>query len=254
MTAIVGVLCSDGVVIGTDSSTTFGTGFSPTIEQITEKLSIVKNVVIVAGTGQVGMGQRFRHIIETAHNDRVFQGTNHHIDVGKELCRRAVIDFGSTNAQQKQYGALIAFPLGDKVHLCEFAVTDFQPEFKDQHIWYCSMGSGQPITDPFLGLMREVFWESGPPSIQDGVFAATWSLDHVISLNPGGIKEPTRVAVLEKVNGVYQARLLDVADLDEHRENIKAAKQRLREFREEQKPTAAGTPDVPKPIPDATSN
>ena len=51
MTAIVGVLCRDGVVIGTDSSATFTYGPQRTIEQPTEKLSIVDQSVIVAGTG-----------------------------------------------------------------------------------------------------------------------------------------------------------------------------------------------------------
>jgi hypothetical protein len=39
----------------------------------------------------------------------------------------------------------LGFVLGDKPHLCEFAVTDFQPEFKTETMWYGSMGSGQPI-------------------------------------------------------------------------------------------------------------
>src|SRR6266849_5472246 len=99
MTAIVGVLCRDGVVIGTDSSMTFGTGFGPTIEQPTEKLSIIENSIIVAGTGQVGMGQRFRYQIELAWKKKAFLSTNHHIDVGKALCKAGLDDFISTHAQ-----------------------------------------------------------------------------------------------------------------------------------------------------------
>jgi len=170
MTAIVGVLCRDGLVIGTDSSTTFGSGLGPpTIEQPTEKLKIVSNAIVIAGTGQVGLGQRFGRIVEAAYQENVFRASHHHTTVGTELCKRTIADFASTNVKQGQYGALVGFPLGDKACLCEFPVSDFQPEFKTETMWYCSMGSGQPITDPFLALMREVFWQNGLPSIQDAI-------------------------------------------------------------------------------------
>jgi 20S proteasome alpha/beta subunit len=52
MTAIVGILCRDGLVIGADSSTTFASSVgSPIIEQPTEKLSLISDCIIVAGTG-----------------------------------------------------------------------------------------------------------------------------------------------------------------------------------------------------------
>lgn len=248
MTAIVGVLCRDGLVIGTDSSTTFGTGFGPTIEQPTEKLSIIEKAVIVAGTGQVGMGQRFNRIVEVAWGKKAFGGQNHHIDVGKALAKAALEDFSSTFAHQKQYAALVGFSLGAKPHLCEFAISDFQPEFKDERIWYCSMGSGQPITDPFLALMREVFWAGGPPTVQDATFAVTWTLDHAVNVNPGGINAPVRIAVMEKkVGGGFAARMLDESDLAEHRQNTEQAKDRLRKLPDEQKPDAAGVPEIPQP-------
>src|SRR5262249_18488183 len=152
----------------------------------------------------------------------------HQIDVAKELCKRGIADFSFTNAKQGSYAALVGFPLNNKPHLCEFAAADFQPEFKDERIWYCSMGSGQLITDPFLALMREVFWSSGPPTVQDATFAVTWALDHAVAVNAGGINAPVRVGVMERVEGKYVARILDDIDLQEHRENIGQAKDLLR--------------------------
>jgi len=250
MTAIVGVLCRDGLVIGTDSSTTFSSGIGPpTIEQPTEKLKIFSGTIIVAGTGQVGLGQRFGRIIEVAYEDRVFRGTQHHTAVGTELCKRTIADFASTQVKQGGYGALVGFALGDKPYLCEFPVSDFQPEFKTEKMWYCSMGSGQPITDPFLALMREVFWNSGLPTVQDATLAATWALDHAVAVNPGGINGPVRIAVLEKHAGKFRARVLDNSDLEEHRQNIGQAKERLRTFPASQSADAPDTPEIPKPEP-----
>lgn len=254
MTAIVGVLCRDGLVIGTDSSMTFvaGTGFR-TIEQPTEKLKICFGSIIVAGTGQVGLGQRFNQVVEQAYTDRVFVGTNHFTSVGKELCKRARADFSSTQAPTAQYAALVGFALGGKPYLCEFALADFQPEFKTETMWYCSMGSGQPITDPFLALMREVFWGSGLPSVQDATFAVAWALDHAVRVNPGGINGPVRIAVLEQGTGKSGARLLEDADLEEHFQNIEQAKERLRTFPASQSADAPDTPDIPKPDPSTKS-
>ena len=250
MTAIVGILCKDGLVIGTDSSTTFASSVgNPIIEQPTEKLCLICNSIIVAGTGQVGLGQRFCHIVEKAFEDKLFVGTRHHTLVASDICQRTIQNLIHTSAPKGQYGALVGFVQGDKPFLCEFAVADFQPEFKTETLWYGSMGSGQAITDPFLALMREVFWEKGPPSVQDATFAVTWALDHAIQVNPGGINGPARVAVLEKTSGRYRARILDSGSLEEHRQNIQQAKDRLRAFPATQSADAPNTPEIPRPNP-----
>ena len=41
MTSVVGILCKDGVVVGTDSSATFDNGQIRTIEQPFEKIEIM---------------------------------------------------------------------------------------------------------------------------------------------------------------------------------------------------------------------
>ncbi len=248
MTAIVGVLCRDGAVVGTDSSMTFGSGMGdPTIEQPAEKLKIYSESIIVAGTGQVGLGQRFGRIIEVAYENKVFRGTEHHTAVGTELCRRTIADFASTSVKMGQYGALVGFSLGDKPYLCEFPASDFQPEFKTDTMWYCSMGSGQNITDPFLGLVREIFWKTGMPTVQDATFAVTWALAHAVQVNPGGINEPIRVAVLERHAGKFRASILEDGDLEEHRQNIEQAKERLRTLPASQRAEAPNTPEIPRP-------
>lgn len=112
------------------------------------------------------------------------------------------------------------------------------------------MGSGMSITDPFLALMREIFWNNEQPTLQDGIFGVTWTIQHACDVNAGGIKEPVRIAVLERrreAQGKFRARILDDADLQEHQSNIAEAKRVLREFKESQKPDNKTTLDVPKP-------
>ena len=95
--------------------------------------------------------------------------------------------------------------------------------------------------------MREVFWSEGPPSLTDGVFAATWTLDHAVKYNPGGVNEPIQIAVLEKDKKQHlNARYVSNAELEEHKENIQEAKNYLRKYGKN--PVSEDdVPDVPSP-------
>src|SRR3990172_4897379 len=220
MTILVGVLCGDGsVVIGSDSSATLSDGRNNTIEQPVKKIEVIGGKVIMAGTGAVGLGQRFSYQIDNAWKNNQFRG--HYTDVGKALCAAGVKDFSSTNASKGEYGALMAFPVEKKPYLCEFSLKDFQPEFKTHDIWYVAMGCGQQIVDPFLGLMRKVFCPDGPPDTYgEGLFITLWALQQAIELNAGGINGPIQIAVLKKDSGELQARLYDPNDLKEHEQAV----------------------------------
>jgi 20S proteasome alpha/beta subunit len=231
MTILVGIRCKDGIVIGTDSAATFTAGPQlRTIEQPgVKKISIIADRIIVAGTGEIGLGQRFCQVVQTAHDQhKLFQKES--VEVGRQLAASAVNDFASTKADRGSYGALVAFPTGSSFELCEFATSNFQPELK-RDIWYVSMGSGQPIADPCLGFIRQAFWADGVPSSEDGVFAVVWTLAQAIKLNPGGINAPMQVATLNTRSGKAHARLLDEAEILEHEENVNGAIEHLRQYR-----------------------
>ena len=163
MTLLVGIRCTDGAVIGTDSAMTFGPSPQhPTIEQrYEEKITIVDNRIIVAGTGPIGLGQRFADNISKRWENKELQGKSA-IDVGRQISAVAVNDFASTKVSGGTFGALVAFPVGKTAELFEFGVTDLQPEVKSGANWYASMGSGQAVADPLLGFVRVAFWGIAP--------------------------------------------------------------------------------------------
>lgn len=251
MTLIVGLRCQDGVVIGSDSSTTFTTSIPNlnTIEQPTKKVSIIENKIIVAGTGQVGLGQRFNATVEKSWGEGIFKGTNNTpLEIAKRLCAAGIKDFAETQARPGQYGALVAYPCGKKYCLCEFSVSDFQPELKDEKIWYVSMGSGQSIADPFLGLLRKVFWKSSPPKLPEGIFAVAWTLQHGIELNSGGINGPWQIAVLTPDDKAdLRARLLDDAELAEHVDNVRGVEEHLGNYSQMLKGGTGPSTQIPSP-------
>jgi hypothetical protein len=152
------------------------------------------------------------------------------IDRAKALTVLAKQDFQSTGQPLGQYGALVAFAQNGKFHLVEFAIDGFQPEFKESRSWFVSMGSGQLIADPFLGLMRRAFSPAGPPKMPTGLFITTWALHHTCDVNPGGIKEPIDLAILNDLDGSKKAQLVEQAVVDEHLGNVQAAYQHLADY------------------------
>ena len=232
MTLIVGVKCRDGVVIGTDSALTLGISTQVhTIEQpLRKKIDIVQNRVIVAGTGQFGLGQRFvaqvDHYWATSANRNLPA-----IEIGKRLSRATLDDFAETKMGPGAYGALVALPCQKSFELIEFTSADFQPEVKTEDYWYASMGSGQAVADPLLGFMRYTFWGDSPPSRQDGVFAVTMVLTLGCQMATLGVAPPIQMAVLRKdEKGKLLAHRIGEEELLEHETNVESAIKYFRHY------------------------
>ena len=94
MTVIVGVRCTNGVVVGSDSAMTFGAGPGiVTIEQQhPNKISIVRERIIVAGTGQTGLGQRFIYEVEKLWENKEIRNSPT-VEFGRKLSEAVVKNF-----------------------------------------------------------------------------------------------------------------------------------------------------------------
>ncbi len=248
MTALVGVLCTDGVVVGTDSAASFTAGQAFTIKQKVKKLWVAENCAIVAGTGQVGMGQRFTEIVGSTFTNNKCKNKKP-LEVARELAAASHKDFVNTGAHQGQFGALVAFGASKETHLCEFATRDFQPELKNEKTWFVSMGSGQPITDPFLGLLKKAFFADTQPTLAEGIFTVTWTLQNVFDLCVGHIDGPSQIGVLTKKDDAnFAARILTDDEITQHEENARGAERHLAEYKnklQSNKPKE----DIPEPPP-----
>lgn len=231
MTVLIGILCEDGVVIGADSSATFAAGNFSTVEQPTSKLHVIAGTFLSAGTGSVGMNQRFEYVLQQIRAQSGF--LNHdHMQIALNISVNARQNFGSTGCDSP-FAAVVAFFCKGKPYLCEFS-EGMQPEFKSDDLWFVSMGSGQPIADPFLGLLSRVFFKRKKPTVSEGIFATYWTLKHAIDLNPGGIQGPAAIGVLSSdlPGKAMLPRLLDDTQLQEHAGNIDAAEEHIAKYRE----------------------
>jgi len=226
MTLIIGLKCSEGIVVGSDGAATLGSMGLLTIVQPTAKLSLIENKAIFGFSGQVGLSQLFY--------DRACATCANIQGVGlPEVCRRlrqnflqdANISFqvaalarsvvGNVASENIASQTLIVMAVQDQPQLIQF---DYQchPEWTTNEFPFVSIGSGQTIADPFLAWIRYVFWRRRLPTLAEGRFAVYWTLAHAIRTAPGGIGPPIQMATLERERNSMTARELSEAELAEH--------------------------------------
>jgi hypothetical protein len=93
---------------------------------------------------------------------------------------------------------LVALPVNKDPTLIQFTPSCAHEE-ATKDLPFVAIGSGQLIADPFLAFVRRIFWgQSQLPNINQGVFAALWTLVHTTGTNPGGIGDPIQIAVLKR--------------------------------------------------------
>jgi len=253
MTVLVGVLCTDGVVIGADSIATSSSGPHRLIQiRSDDKIRIIGDRVIIAGTGSVGLGQRFEAIVQKSWNEKTFQKAP--LECVRHLSGATLKDFSETGVQRHPqngigFGALLACPFGDKPELTEFGWTDFQPERKTPRMHFVSTGSGQVLADPFLAFASRVLWKEQQPDVKTASFGVYWALDHAIKYAPGGVGEPIAIATLRREKGTWTARLLKEEEMQEQAQHIAEIEQRIGNYPSEiitqAQPTTPPTPPPP---------
>ncbi len=71
-------------------------------------------------------------------------------------------------------------------------------------------------------------------------------MQHACDVNPGGIKEPIKIAVLAREKGKFVAKMLAPAELEEHGNMVTEATNHMEGFRAVLL-GEAGASEVPKP-------
>jgi 20S proteasome alpha/beta subunit len=244
MTLIVGIKCRDGVVVGADGAATNVVPLGPpTIRQSTKKIEILGDQVVLAVSGPVGLGQHFRDEIVALVGQAGKSPWKTLADAKRLLKERmwkhagdawarakVVMDAAGASALQSTIShSLVAFLLsgGSSAHLIQFD-PECSPEEATDSLPFVAAGSGQPMADPFLAFLRRILWPDTLPSVEEGVFAALWTLDYAIKAHPGGVAEPIHIVTLAQgPNKVWRAQEVPVPRLDEHRQALDAVEQQI---------------------------
>jgi 20S proteasome alpha/beta subunit len=252
MTLIVGILCSDGVVMAADGAATYGAIGQQTIRQPVKKLEIARKDTIVGVSGPIGTAQRYYGEIQRMP---AFKG-NDQPDQAMQKIRAAILPIVKDEFDMAQRAtpvignaiaaapaiasAMVATMVQTSAHLFQFN-WQASPEAASPHLPFVAIGSGQPIADPFLAFIRRLFWPDKLPPTQQGVFAALWAVRHAIQTSPGGVAEPIQVAVL--TDG--KAREIPLEELQEHHSAIDAAERRCANLLAPAQPEIEPPPTAP---------
>lgn len=251
MTLIVAIKCADGIALGADSAATYVTalGQQSTIKQQTsKKLDIIGADVVFGLSGPVGLGQSYKDDIASFVSTKANRAPWKSIGQAKKYFTdamwkhaepawdRAKVVAQTTGAQIAMQDCaaqtVAAFPVGDEPCLVQFT-HQCQPEEATTGLPFLSIGSGQPVADPFLAFIRRVFWPQQLPSLNDGILATLWTITHTIQAQPGGVALPIRIVTLKKnEKNKWRAEELSEGELGEHRQMMELMEEEMRNVKD----------------------
>lgn len=257
MTVVIGLKCSEGIVVGSDSAATLGNMGVRTIVQPTTKLSVIDHKFIFGFSGMVGLSQllldracttcaAIQNIGLPAVCRNLREGFLQDANISFQVAALARSVVGNLAAENVASQTLIALAVQGQPELIQF---DYQchPEWTTNELPFVSIGSGQSIADPFLAWIRFVFWRKRLPTLAEGRFAVYWALAHAIRLAPGGIGPPIQMAALEKTTSQCVAREFSEPELREHEVAISEYENAIKELFQEQHGEIPPAPPPPPP-------
>lgn len=233
MTLIVGILCSDGVVLGADGALTHGSGPGAFTMEYSGALKLeVIGSMITATAGSVGLGQRANRVIHLLSEDNALASLDV-TECGVKVAERVIYNFAQTASgeqtsdQGPDWGSamLLGLVVGGEPQLIEFDSIGFQPEVKgypdpergDRLGRFATLGSGQALADPFLAHAYRFLFGERTPTVRQARLAVVWTLEHVVRHNVGGVGGDIKLAALECRGGVWKG---DYSDASEARQQI----------------------------------
>jgi hypothetical protein len=246
MTVVVVFHCPDGVVIAADSMITPSMGGISVGHHHGRKIEVLSGPQLFAFAGDQGQASRFKTMAEGLHGQ--IAGLAHALDYGLGMSGGIIQQLASTGINGNAIGTntILAVGHGGSHHCCMFE-GQLQPRLLDEHHFYAALGSGKLSADPFLRFLVDIFCSYGRPSLREAIFLATWTVQHVIDTNPGGVAGPIRVATFSgDGNGAFHATELPDSEIAEHQQAVESAATALRKWRDEIQSGQAAD-DAPEP-------
>lgn len=250
MTLLIGIKCEAGIVVGADGAATFGNALGlETIVQATPKLEIIGERVVLGVAGPVGLGQSYHREIDEYISRKLDRKTTwknitearnwlrenmwKHAQPAWEHAAVVARSIGQAAAQSANSETLMAFAVDDEPYLLQFN-HQCQPEEATDKLPFVALGSGQSVADPFLAFIRRVFWPEGAPSLDDGMLAAVWTLEHAITSMQRGVAGPYELVTLSKNDGkVWRAKKYLQDDLGQQSEHVQALQADMRKLKDD---------------------
>jgi 20S proteasome alpha/beta subunit len=264
VTLLVGIVCSDGIVIATDSFATYAQGTTPTIgQQPVTKVQRCDDTMIYAFTGPIGIAQILAPAFDRlAKSSFTNPATTAPVADGMKIIATRIRE------ESKGFfeGATMVAPLvgrdvagatvlckslvgvcwGNRPRLFQFDFSGAPEEVTDE-LRFVTLGSGQNIADPFLAFLKRVLWRDRAPTVGEGRLAAAWTVHHVSQTNFGGVGGDLQMATLTLEKG--RPRVEVIAEPGEHYQKVQSAEAALLKHVSSAGEAEPAAPEPPVPPP-----
>jgi 20S proteasome alpha/beta subunit len=261
MTLLVGILCTNGAVIAADQQAQHGNFAVRTVGQQATKIKAIADDTLYAGSGPVGLGQQYAHVVEIDHHQ--FKNRNAHslahllqkkmrelLDPALVTAGHAAHVVGAIAAQSDVVlGSLLATVCKDGLVLWEIS---HQGGFEalTQGVPFVCVGSGKSNADPFLRFIWDVYFPGeARPNVSEGGLIAYWTIKTVIESRTSGVGYAPDVFVIEQADKAYKSRQLGKQDLLGHDELIGSACEAMRSIQARMADRAEAPPSENNPPP-----
>lgn len=219
MTLIVGIRSTESVVLAADSAATMVSGAGrPTARQRTKKLSTVAEEAVLGLSGYDGMAQEMALALEgcltNAQRDDWSESDfrwNIRTALATTIQRTVNVQQGlGVSGRFDPYAtqhSMLAVRFRSTLRLYMLEPECSLTELVDD-LPCGSVGSGQPIADPFLAFIRRVLWKEKVPNPAQAEMAAYWTIQHAIHTNTGGVAGPIQLMVVS-LDGAGAVRIVE---------------------------------------------
>ncbi|EWS54511.1 Proteasome subunit [Methylibium sp. T29] len=228
----------------------------PTIgQQTTRKVYKLTDTMIFAATGAVGIAQIIADRLSSGWKQGEFKNTSSPEQMMLKLgtaISQTVMPFLQSGVSVQQVAgnangslckSMVAMDVKGTPCLFQFDYNG-APERSTEHLPFVSLGSGQPIADPFLAFLKRLIWSGVQPTVAEGKLVAVWTIDHVCKTNPGGVGGAVQLMVLPAKGTVLE---LSDAEGAEHKQQAAAAEQALVRHLRPDTATQEAVPPLPQP-------
>ena len=209
MTAALGVICQDGIVMGSDgASSAVRTSGKIRYERAKQKIWIheIDTLCCVMGVtaGKAASGQFVKYAIKR------------YIEIKKERLpkideydlmfetRKWLLDELQKvpSALPSSFSVLLSFAVNNESpkFMLRLQGSELAPMLIDQDLNYHSIGSGSTIINPFFEFLKEVFWNDTLPTVAEAQIGVVWALQHTIATSSAGVSAPMSIGIMQGVN------------------------------------------------------
>ena len=227
MTILVGILCTNGVVIASDGMASMNLGTTPFVGHSNLKTHVIDNKVIIACAGDDNLMTQFVHFFRSNYLEyskkHELQQSSSIFTLMHELSSQFAQDIINaikqypdelTNNLLQQinnngfdFNAIVGAPFNGKHYIFQYD-TFLRPHMlRENGIWHIILGSGHLVGNPSIHLVKKILNIKAQPEIDRGQILAYWTISHAIEVSSGGIGGEITTAVLQKINGQYSASI-----------------------------------------------